>query len=264
MVAHERTIDEIADRGRRRLARLPLAGGRLRGDRHAARGPLRRLLHRPLPARRGERRRTASSRSRRSRRSPSRPDPDGTLGCRYASPCSPRARAPTCRRSSTGSTARGSSRSLPSPPTSRARGRSSGPRRRASRDASSSAPPTRTARRATPRSATGSSRRGVELVVLAGYMQLLSPAFIARFPNRIVNVHPALLAELPGTRRDRPGIPPRGAVQRRHGPLRRRRRRHRADHPAGSRSSSHTLGRSRPSRSACTRSSTSCCRRRSS
>jgi phosphoribosylglycinamide formyltransferase-1 len=38
----------------------------------------------------------------------------------------------------------------------------------------------------------------VELVVLAGYMQLLSPAFIARWPNRIVNVHPALLPAFPG------------------------------------------------------------------
>jgi phosphoribosylglycinamide formyltransferase-1 len=42
------------------------------------------------------------------------------------------------------------------------------------------------------------SEREVELVVLAGYMQLLSPAFIARFPNRIVNVHPALLPSFPG------------------------------------------------------------------
>jgi phosphoribosylglycinamide formyltransferase 1 len=40
--------------------------------------------------------------------------------------------------------------------------------------------------------------RDVGLVVLAGYMQLLSPAFIARFPNRIVNVHPALLPSFPG------------------------------------------------------------------
>lgn len=39
---------------------------------------------------------------------------------------------------------------------------------------------------------------GVELVVLAGYMQLLSASFIARFPNRIVNVHPALLPSFPG------------------------------------------------------------------
>ena len=39
---------------------------------------------------------------------------------------------------------------------------------------------------------------GAELVVLAGYMQLLSPAFIARFDNRIINVHPALLPSFPG------------------------------------------------------------------
>lgn len=41
-------------------------------------------------------------------------------------------------------------------------------------------------------------QRDVDLVVLAGYMQLLSAAFIARFPNRIVNVHPALLPSFPG------------------------------------------------------------------
>lgn len=40
--------------------------------------------------------------------------------------------------------------------------------------------------------------RSVDLVVLAGYMQLLSGGFIARFPNRIVNVHPALLPSFPG------------------------------------------------------------------
>jgi phosphoribosylglycinamide formyltransferase-1 len=39
--------------------------------------------------------------------------------------------------------------------------------------------------------------RGVELVVLAGYMQLLSPAFLARFP-RVINVHPALLPAFAG------------------------------------------------------------------
>jgi phosphoribosylglycinamide formyltransferase-1 len=38
----------------------------------------------------------------------------------------------------------------------------------------------------------------VELVVLAGYMQLLSGAFIRRFANRIINVHPALLPAFPG------------------------------------------------------------------
>jgi phosphoribosylglycinamide formyltransferase-1 len=38
----------------------------------------------------------------------------------------------------------------------------------------------------------------VDLIVLAGYMQLLSPEVVGRFPNRIVNVHPALLPSYPG------------------------------------------------------------------
>jgi phosphoribosylglycinamide formyltransferase-1 len=37
-----------------------------------------------------------------------------------------------------------------------------------------------------------------DLVVLAGYMQLLSEPFVARFRGRVVNVHPALLPEFPG------------------------------------------------------------------
>jgi phosphoribosylglycinamide formyltransferase 1 len=40
--------------------------------------------------------------------------------------------------------------------------------------------------------------RDVELIVLAGYMELLSAEFVRRFPNRIVNVHPALLPSFPG------------------------------------------------------------------
>ena len=40
--------------------------------------------------------------------------------------------------------------------------------------------------------------RQVELVVLAGYMQLLSREFLAAFPQRIINVHPALLPAFPG------------------------------------------------------------------
>jgi len=39
---------------------------------------------------------------------------------------------------------------------------------------------------------------GVDLIVLAGYMQLLSGAFISRFARRIINVHPALLPSFPG------------------------------------------------------------------
>jgi phosphoribosylglycinamide formyltransferase-1 len=42
--------------------------------------------------------------------------------------------------------------------------------------------------------------RGVELVVLAGYMALLTGAFLDRFPDRVVNVHPALLPAFPGIR----------------------------------------------------------------
>ena len=37
-----------------------------------------------------------------------------------------------------------------------------------------------------------------DLVVLAGYMQLLSAAFVSRFRNRVVNIHPALLPSFPG------------------------------------------------------------------
>jgi phosphoribosylglycinamide formyltransferase-1 len=40
--------------------------------------------------------------------------------------------------------------------------------------------------------------RGADLVVLAGYMQLLGGPFVARFRDRIVNVHPALLPSFPG------------------------------------------------------------------
>lgn len=40
--------------------------------------------------------------------------------------------------------------------------------------------------------------RRVDLVVLAGYMQLLSAEFVRRFADRIVNVHPALLPSFPG------------------------------------------------------------------
>ena len=42
--------------------------------------------------------------------------------------------------------------------------------------------------------------RGVDLVVLAGYMQLLTPVFLDRFRDRIVNVHPSLLPQFPGAR----------------------------------------------------------------
>jgi phosphoribosylglycinamide formyltransferase-1 len=42
------------------------------------------------------------------------------------------------------------------------------------------------------------AERGVRLVVLAGYMQLLSPGFLAAFPEAVINVHPSLLPAFPG------------------------------------------------------------------
>ena len=44
------------------------------------------------------------------------------------------------------------------------------------------------------------AEHGVGLVVLAGYMQLLGANFLGRFPQRVINVHPALLPAFPGIR----------------------------------------------------------------
>jgi phosphoribosylglycinamide formyltransferase-1 len=41
-------------------------------------------------------------------------------------------------------------------------------------------------------------QRGVELVCLAGYMRLVTPALLSRFPSQVINVHPALLPAFPG------------------------------------------------------------------
>lgn len=41
-------------------------------------------------------------------------------------------------------------------------------------------------------------RHDVELVILAGYMRLLSGIFIREFPDRILNIHPSLLPSFPG------------------------------------------------------------------
>jgi phosphoribosylglycinamide formyltransferase-1 len=39
---------------------------------------------------------------------------------------------------------------------------------------------------------------GVDMVILAGYMRLLSPEFVRAFPQRILNIHPSLLPAFPG------------------------------------------------------------------
>jgi phosphoribosylglycinamide formyltransferase-1 len=41
-------------------------------------------------------------------------------------------------------------------------------------------------------------RAGVDYICLAGYMRLLTPAFVARFHHRILNIHPSLLPSFPG------------------------------------------------------------------
>ena len=47
---------------------------------------------------------------------------------------------------------------------------------------------------------------GVQLVILAGFMRLLSPVFIHAFPQRIMNIHPALLPSFPGTHAQRQAL----------------------------------------------------------
>ena len=47
---------------------------------------------------------------------------------------------------------------------------------------------------------------GVELVCLAGFMRLLSPYFVAAFPQRILNIHPSLLPSFPGLEAQRQAI----------------------------------------------------------
>jgi len=45
-----------------------------------------------------------------------------------------------------------------------------------------------------------------DLICLAGYMRLLSPYFVASFPNRILNIHPSLLPSFPGLESQRQAL----------------------------------------------------------
>ena len=48
--------------------------------------------------------------------------------------------------------------------------------------------------------------RRVELICLAGYMRLLSPWFVKRYPGRILNIHPSLLPAFPGLEAQRQAV----------------------------------------------------------
>ena len=107
--------------------------------------------------------------------------------------------------------ARGS-RSSRSARTSRTRRRSSARGRPASTTARLPAAELRRPRRARrARWPTGSPAHGVELVVLAGYMQLLVAGFLGRFPQRVDQRAPGAAAGVPGPRRGRAGARARGA-----------------------------------------------------
>jgi len=47
---------------------------------------------------------------------------------------------------------------------------------------------------------------GVELVILAGYLRLLSPWFVQQFPGKILNIHPSLLPAFPGLEAQRQAL----------------------------------------------------------
>ncbi|MEE9163546.1 MAG: phosphoribosylglycinamide formyltransferase, partial [Thermoplasmata archaeon] len=49
-------------------------------------------------------------------------------------------------------------------------------------------------------------QRDVDLVVFAGFMRLVTPYFIDRFPNRVINIHPSLLPAFPGTHPQRDAL----------------------------------------------------------
>jgi len=55
---------------------------------------------------------------------------------------------------------------------------------------------------------------GVELIILAGYMKILSPLFIHHFSGKILNIHPSLLPKFPGLNTHQKAI---NAAEKQHG-----------------------------------------------
>lgn len=53
---------------------------------------------------------------------------------------------------------------------------------------------------------TALQQAGVELVILAGYLRLLSPWFVQQFPSKILNIHPSLLPAFPGLEAQRQAL----------------------------------------------------------
>ena len=91
------------------------------------------------------------------------------------------------------------------------------------------------ARGARPRAAGVVADARPGLVVLAGWMSMLTGAFLARFPDRVINLHPSLLPAFPGLARDRAGAGGGGPLDRGHRALRRRGGRRRSAHRCRSR-----------------------------
>ena len=92
-----------------------------------------------------------------------------------------------------------------------------------------------------------------DLVVLAGFMRLVGPVFLERFPQRVINTHPALSPCFPGHARTARSARARCQGDRLHDLHRRRRCRHRPDRRAGR----GTGARRRRRRDACTNASRS-------
>ena len=58
----------------------------------------------------------------------------------------------------------------------------------------------------TPASPTSSPGSSPTSIVLAGWMRVLTMSFLGWFPDQVINLHPALPGDLPGTRLDRAGL----------------------------------------------------------